>query len=243
MERTHERAPEAWEPDVWVRDDEAPAAPRVRPRPRRRDLPDDVVTELARAGTGRSNVLARDLAAGASAFESGRFQEAYRYLRPLAERAPTVAPVRELYGLTLYRLGRWRVAAAELEAFRELTGSLEHEPVVADCERALGHHTAVERRWQELRQASPSAEILGEARIVMAGDLADRGELDAAIGVLARYEADRARPRPWMVRTWYALADLYERAGDVPRARALFQRLVRMDAEWFDAAERLAALQ
>jgi predicted Zn-dependent protease len=114
---------------------------------------------------------------------------------------------------------------------------------VADCERAQGRHAAVEQRWEELRRASPSAEVLGEGRLVMAGDLADRGELDRAIALLARYEPDRARPRPWHVRTWYALADLYERAGDVPRARALFQRLVRMDAEWFDAAERLAALQ
>jgi tetratricopeptide (TPR) repeat protein len=226
-----------------VRHDEPAPPSRARARSRRRELPDDVVSELTRAGTGRSNRLARELAAGASAFEAGRYQEAYRYLRPLAERTPTVAPVRELYGLTLYRMGRWRAATAELDAFRELTGSVEHEPVAADCDRALGHHSDVERRWQQLRQASPSAEVLGEGRIVMAGDLADRGELDRAIDLLARYEPDRARPRPWMVRTWYALADLYERAGDVPRARALFQRLVRMDAEWFDAAERLAALQ
>ncbi len=187
--------------------------------------------------------MPRDLAAAASAFEAGRYQEATRSLRPLAERAPTVAAVRELLGLSLYRMGRWRAAIAELEAFRQLTGSLEHEPVVADCERALGRHAAVERRWEELRRASPSADVLGEGRLVMAGDFADRGELDHAIALLARYEPDRARPRPWHVRTWYALADLYERAGDVPRARQLFQRLVRMDSEWFDAAERLAALQ
>jgi tetratricopeptide (TPR) repeat protein len=85
--------------------------------------------------------------------------------------------------------------------------------------------------------------VLGEGRLVMAGSLADRGRLDDAIALLARYETDRARPRNWHVRTWYALADLYERAGDVPRARALFRRLVKWDAEFFDAAERLAALR
>jgi len=120
---------------------------------------------------------------------------------------------------------------------------VEQEPVVADCERALGRHDAVEQRWEALRQASPRAEVLAEGRLVMAGSLADRGRLNDAIALLARYEPDRARPRDWHMRTWYALADLYERAGDVPRARALFQRLVKRDADFFDAAERLAALR
>ena len=44
------------------------------------------------------------------------------------------------------------------------------------------------------------------------------------------------------VRVWYALADLYERAGDLPRARELFLRIRRHDAAFADAAERLAAL-
>ena len=35
--------------------------------------------------------------------------------------------------------------------------------------------SAVEELWDELRQASPSAELVMEGRIVMAGSLADRG--------------------------------------------------------------------
>jgi len=162
---------------------------------------------------------------------------------PLALCTPTATGVRELLGLTLYRLGRWKAALVELEAFRLLGASVEQEPVAMDCERALGRHTAVETRWNALRQASPGAEVFGEGRLVMAGSLADRGRLSEAIALLARYEADRARPKLWMARTWYALADLYERAGDVPRARALWTRLVKWDAEFFDAAERLAALR
>ena len=44
------------------------------------------------------------------------------------------------------------------------------------------------------------------------------------------------------MRVWYALADLYERAGDLPKARELFLRIRRHDAGFADAAERLAAL-
>ena len=72
------------------------------------------------------------------AFKRERFEEARKILRPLADAAPTAESVRELLGLTYYRLGRWKAAAAELEAFRDLSGSTEQHPVLADCYRALG---------------------------------------------------------------------------------------------------------
>ena len=43
-------------------------------------------------------------------------------------------------------------------------------------------------------------------------------------------------------RLWYALADLYERAGDAPKARDLFARVVAAEPGLADAAERLHAL-
>jgi len=182
------------------------------------------------------------MSAAAEAYEAGRFQEAERLLRAVVQAAPTAAGVRELYGLTLYRLGRWRAAKAELETYHDLTGSVDQYPVIADCDRALGRHEAVDEMWEALRHASPPIEVLTEGRLVAAGSLADRGRFPEALALLQRYEADRARPKEWHLRTWYALADLYERAGDVPRARALFRRLVGRDADFFDAAERLAAL-
>jgi hypothetical protein len=51
------------------------------------------------------------------------------------------------------------------------------------------------------------------------------------------------RPRPHHLRTWYALGDLYERAGETPKARGLFARVLAHDAEFFDTAERLAKLR
>jgi hypothetical protein len=47
---------------------------------------------------------------------------------------------------------------------------------------------------------------------------------------------------PHHARLWYALADLYERAGDAPKARDLFSRVVAAQPDLADAAERLAAL-
>jgi hypothetical protein len=44
------------------------------------------------------------------------------------------------------------------------------------------------------------------------------------------------------MRTWYALADLFERSGELSKSRALFQRVVQHDAEFADAADRLRGL-
>ena len=38
------------------------------------------------------------------------------------------------------------------------------------------------------------------------------------------------------------LGDLYERAGDVPRAREMFERVLKVDREAYDVVDRLAGL-
>jgi tetratricopeptide (TPR) repeat protein len=150
--------------------------------------------------------------------------------------------VRELYGLTLYRLGQWRAAARELEAFRTLTGSAEQLPVLADCYRALKRYDEVDRIWKELAAASPSAEAVTEGRIVAAGALADRGELDRAIKFLEAGQKPSKRMRMHHVRLTYALADLVERAGDIPRARQLFRRVAEADPDFADVSNRVRTL-
>jgi len=179
----------------------------------------------------------------ARAFERERYADARHILRPVAEQAQGSPSVRELYGLTLYRLGKWREAAKELEAFHALSGgSVEQHPVLADTYRALRRWDDVERLWDELRAASPSAELVTEGRIVMAGALADQGDTRGAIGLLERGPVDARRPQWHHLRLWYALADLYERAGDIPHARELFGRIRARDAGFADVAERLAGL-
>ena len=140
-------------------------------------------------------------------------------------------------------MGRWREAVNELEQFRLLTASTEQNPVLADSYRALGRHSEVEELWRELGEASPSAALVTEGRIVMAGSLADRDRLADAIRLLERGVRFPKRPREHHLRLWYALADLYERAGDMVRSRQLFQRIVEEDAEFADAALRVRSLR
>jgi tetratricopeptide (TPR) repeat protein len=188
-------------------------------------------------------VLTERLGDAATAFANDRFIDARRILRPIVEEVPDLPEARELLGLTQYRLGKWRPAAKELEAFVELTdGSTEQHPVLADCYRALGRHAKVDRLWDELREASPSAELVVEGRIVVAGSLADRGETGAAVALLAKGFKFPKRPREYHLRRAYALADLYERSGDLPQARDLFARLVAADPGFVDASDRLESL-
>lgn len=200
---------------------------------------DELVRALGPRKADRANERLRD---AAHAFERERYDEARTLLRPLAEQAPQAPSVRELLGLTYYRLGRWKDAVRELEAFRQLTDSTEQHPVLADCYRALKRPRDVEALWDELREASPSGDLVTEGRIVMAGSLADRKQLAEAIALLEKSHRGTKRVQVHHLRQAYVLADLYERAGDVARARELFRWILAEDPEFADAAERVSGL-
>jgi tetratricopeptide (TPR) repeat protein len=232
--------------DGGVRDEAERAVGRSRPKDRAAapELDTDSAEgelqgALGPARAARAQKRQRD---AARSFARGYDDEARRILKPLAKEAPGASAVRELYGLALYRLGRYEDAAIELEAFRQLTGATEQHPVLADSYRALKRHDEVVRLWDELRGASPSAELVTEGRIVMAGSLADRGRLDDAIRVLSDKWRMPKRPQEHHLRRAYALADLYERAGDLPRARELFRRVHAADPRFGDVAKRVRSL-
>ena len=242
-----------WEPEVWidegiVRGEATKAVGRAR-APRRPtpladdgELPIDPSIRKAVAAKAAERLEAK-LKDASRAFRRDRFEEARAILRPLAEQAPTAESVRELLGLSYYRLGRWKLAIAELEAFRGMNGTTEQHPVLADCYRALGRHRKVAELWEELRAASPSASLVAEGRIVYAGSLADQGKLTDAITVLSQSKPPAKKPQAHHLRVTYALADLHERAGDVPRARQLFAIVASADPELGDVAARLRALR
>jgi tetratricopeptide (TPR) repeat protein len=186
--------------------------------------------------------LQEALIRGARALDRGYEAEALRILRPWREHYPDSVELRELLGVTYYRLGRWNLAQKELDAFIGLTDSTEQHPVLMDVARALGRWKRVDQLWAELRAVSPAAEIVTEGRIVYAGALADQGKLGEAITVLEKAPGNSKRILPHHLRLWYALADLHERAGDIPAARALFRKISAQDPGFVDVAERLAAL-
>ena len=110
--------------------------------------------------------------------------------------------------------------------------------------RGPSHYSAaaLASAYEQMREYALSAETLKKA---IEATPSDRGELRQAITLLERGPVatpPRRPPRPHQLRLWYALADLYERVGDAPRARELFGRIAAVDPDEADTAERLAAL-
>src|SRR5207237_3304099 len=129
-------------------------------RSRRKELPEEVGRDIAKAaGPAWAGRVKDRLQEAAKAYEAERFRDARRILEPLLERAPSAIAVRELLGLTYYRLGKWRDAIRELGAVELLTGSVDYHPVIADAERAMGRLGEVERLWDELRRAGASVDV------------------------------------------------------------------------------------
>jgi tetratricopeptide (TPR) repeat protein len=208
--------------------DPPPAARRVRATPTVVGLRERDAERLRRAS---------------EAFAADRVEEARRVLGPLLTEHPDVPEVLELAGLCDYRMGRYRRAIDHLNELIRITGSTEQHPVLMDSHRALGDYRRVEELWDELGATSPGAALVVEGRIVAAGALADRGRAADAIRLLQRGPVDAKRPRDHHLRLWYALADLEERVGDLPAARAWFGRIAAHDPRFLDVGDRLRAVR
>jgi tetratricopeptide (TPR) repeat protein len=216
--------------------------------PKTQPLPGSVATEIRESTTTATkrerDYLIRRSEQAIGAYEAGRFQEALRLAKSVLTQAPTVSAIIKVAGLAAYRLGRWKDAIRQLELYAETSGDSDQTPALMDCYRALGRTTKVAELWTGLRQASPNTEVMAEARIVGAGALADTGDLGGAISLLTIGGTSKSlrNPAERHIRQWYALGDLYERAGDVPRARELFTRVAYADPEAYDVQTRLESL-
>ena len=221
-------------------------APAVRNRKRlqrRAQRPEDPALVLKRAvGEPRDRWLLKRLNNAARAFQAERFEDARKQLQPVVREAPELIDARELMGIVLYRMGRWKEAIEQLEKFREMTSTTEQHPVLADCHRALGRWADVEALWTEIGEESPRPEIVAEGRIVLAGAKADQDDIKGAIATLEHRWKRPKRPRADQLRRAYALADLYDRAGKTARARELFKWVAHHDPKLADVAARVRAL-
>jgi tetratricopeptide (TPR) repeat protein len=254
-EKTERAAPPPWEREDWVdegsmRHEAEEAAhragdstPERRGRRTSLDLAPDVAEDLAKAAPANRTARYQErLATAADALDRGRYADARRMVQPVLRDLPDLAFAHEIAGLALYRMGQWRKAAAELETARQLTGSVQHHAVLADCYRALRRYHDVDVLWTELREASPEPALMAEGRIVAAGALADQGDLAGALKVMQKAVEVPKKPKEHHLRQWYVLADLYDRSGDVIKARRYFSLIAEADREFADVRDRLRTL-
>ena len=254
-----EQTPVSREPESWI--DEGPVegtgvqpvvgnrkgvAPRRNVSARVKDeieLDPQVKADVAKILEPRRAVrLSERLKLAQVALERERYSEAKRIAKSLTKELSGVAAVHEVIGLASYRMGQWRDATAALELARSLRIRTEDMPVLADCYRAQRRWSDCDAVWAELKELSPSPEVMAEGRMVVAGSLADRGELKDAIDLMLRVVEIPRRVHEHHLKQWYVLGDLYDRAGNVQKAREFFQRVALHDTDFADVSERLKAL-
>ncbi len=219
---------------------------RRRARPTRPSPPTWSKSSPARSGAPRRGKVADRLAAAARAYERDRYPEALRITRDLADQVPESAAARELHGLVCYRLGRWREAVRHLERGAPALGR-RPQPGPGPHGLPPRHGPPPTRRGplegiaraRRRRPTSSSKAVSCWPRTWPRSGSSTRPSWCSPPPVAAR---NLRNPGDRHLRQWYVLADLYERAGDVPRARELFARVVSVDPELADAAERLLAL-
>jgi hypothetical protein len=215
-------------------------APRRRRATDGPPLPDWLRDELTRVTPKARRQAALELVeAAAQTFAEARYRPALRKLEDAKKLSPRAAVVRELIGLSAYRLRRWEQSLRELRTYRRLSGDTAHLPVEMDCLRALGRPEEVRKAWAELQDLGGHPATLKEGRVVYGSFLLDQGDSRTAWEVTRprrittnAHEEDR--------RQWYVASRAAAALGDLETARQLKRAIESQDAG-FPGLEELEA--
>jgi tetratricopeptide (TPR) repeat protein len=169
------------------------------------------------------------LQSAARAFAGGRHGKAFRDAEQAKELSPRDATIREVMGLSAYRLGRWEQALRELKTFRRLTGDTTHMPVEMDAQRALERPADVETTWTAFNRLGGDRETRDEAKVVYGSFLLDRGE-DRKAWQVTGPKRIGGEPGESELRVWYVAARAAQRLGDRATARRLYEAIEQADA-------------
>ncbi|MHB8564270.1 MAG: hypothetical protein ACYDDA_10080 [Acidiferrobacteraceae bacterium] len=200
--------------------------------------------ELRSLAPEAAEAVARHLVAAGFLIDTDPLQ-ALAHARAARRRAARVASVREALGLTAYACAEYALARAELRAARRIGGGADTLPVLADCERALGHPEHALAVAADPAAATLDPAGRAELAIVVAGARRDLGQPEAALAVLRRTPGgpEDTAVSPWSARLWYAYADALLAAGRAWEASRWFVATATIDEDGdTDAAERAAAL-
>jgi tetratricopeptide (TPR) repeat protein len=224
----------------------------LRPRPgarsskpkRRAGLSAEILSELRHASRpGKAEDAIARLERAAELYQREDFPGAAAEAAKAKALAPRSATVREVLGLALYELGRFREALTEMQAYRRMSGRADQNHIIADCLRAVDRpDRAVPLAEEALAARGVPLRAKTEAVIVAASALADEGKFDQALGLLRRIRTKDDVAGFEVVRVWYVTGDILARAGRPQEAAREFRKILRHDAGAYDAAERLAQL-
>jgi tetratricopeptide (TPR) repeat protein len=198
--------------------------------------------ELRSLGEAGSATVAKRLVMVARLLETDP-EAAWAHAQEALRSAGRLSLVREAAGLAAYHAGQYAEALRELRAHRRMSGSNEHWPVMADCERGLGRPEKALQMAGAPEVATLDRAASVEMRIVAAGARADLGQHEAAVVTLQSKDLGSGAKTPWVARLRYAYAEALLAVGRVDEAREWFQRAADSDTEdMTDALDRVAEL-
>ena len=181
-----------------------------------KELDRGVRAELAGLG-GVADTVARHLVMVAALLDDDP-EAAWEHAVAARARGSRLAVVREAAGLAAYRSGRFADALAELRTVRRITGSHEHLPMMADCERGLGRPERALALAASPEAGGLTTEQRIELAIVVSGARSDLGQLEAAVLAVQLPELDGSGEEPWRARLRAAYATALTNAGRAEEA-------------------------
>jgi tetratricopeptide (TPR) repeat protein len=157
--------------------------------------------------------------------------------------APRSAAVREALGVSLYHSGEFRAARAELAAAQRISGGVGLTALIADAERALGRPERALELFDRTDRTRLDSGEAAELLLVAASAYGDLGQPAAGLALIRRHARWPVQLADHHLRLAYTEGGLAEQAGDLAAARKAFARVVQVDPDFHDAAERLARLE
>jgi tetratricopeptide (TPR) repeat protein len=202
------------------------------------------VSELRHASrAGKADAAIARLERAVSLLDRDDARGAVAEAQKAKDLAPRSAAVREVLGLGLYRLERFREALTEMQAYRRMSGRADQNHIIADCLRAVGRpDRAVPLAEEALAARGVPLAARVEAVIVAASALADQDKFDQALGLLRRVRTRDDVAGDEVIRVWYVTGDILARAGRPGEAAREFRKILRHDPGAYDVAERAAQL-
>ena len=152
---------------------------------------------------------------------------AHKHALAAVSRAGRIAVVREIVGITAYRVGDYTMALRELLTHRRMTASNDQLPLIVDSERGLGRPAKGLEIGRSVDRNSLAPQVRVELSIAMSGARLDLAQNDLALAELEIKELNPAKVFDYSAPLFWAYADTLEVLGRTTEAK-----------KWADLATR-----
>ena len=157
------------------------------------ELEKKIAYQIASLTPSNAKSVARHLIALERFLETNP-ERAYLHGKEIAFRAGRLGFVRERAGVAALRAGHYKEALKELRAASRISGSIELEPFIAQCEAALGNARKALEIAGAVSESKLSKAGRVEMRIAASTARASLGQFDAAVLTLKCKELNESDP-------------------------------------------------